>query len=231
MSTRSFTAIAPPRIENGAIPNCDWSIAMVPSTETSSAVTSVRAVASTSRVVPCSVTTARTGCGPVAGHGAGHRDPGKGVLSGFQHAFQHVAARALDVGGGRLRVESRRGAQGGLVDDERVERHVEVGAARVRRDVPCHVVAGDDVVVAELRERPAAPHFDDHEREVRVDAKHGRSLREQPLVVRVGRVGRSRSCGLRRRRDRRRATRQQRGEHCDQAQPEGSVSHPCAVER
>jgi hypothetical protein len=56
-------------------------------------------------------------------------------------------------------------------------RHVEVGAPVLRIDVAAHVMAGDDVVVAEAGQHVGPAHLDDNRRAGWVDAQDPAGLR------------------------------------------------------
>ena len=83
---------------------------------------------------------------------AAHADDGERMRSGVELA-QHVLARSCDGVVRRLAVELRFGALLGLVHHQPVEPDIEIRPALDRRDVAGDIVAHDDVIVAELRER------------------------------------------------------------------------------
>ena len=114
---------------------------------------------------------------------AAHLDERERKLVRLQHLLQHVGARTLDVGFAGLGVESRLLAQRRLVHLHACKGHIQIGAAFVRSDVAADLVAGDDVVVPQTRERTRAAHFDHDERLGGIDPEHGLPLRQSLPVV------------------------------------------------
>ena len=105
---------------------------------------------------------------------------------GAQDAAEHVAPRAGDVGIAGLGVESGLRTQSRLVDGQPVEPCVEVGPAFGRRDIAAQVVARDDVVVPEVRERARAADFHGDQRPCRVDLEDGLAAPCSALVEAEG---------------------------------------------
>src|SRR5258706_412591 len=95
---------------------------------------------------------------------AGDADERERKLFRLEHLRQHVGARPLDVGLGGLGLESRLDAQRRLVHRQARKCDVQVGTAFTGREVARDVVARDDGVVAEARERPGRGPFDHHQR-------------------------------------------------------------------
>jgi hypothetical protein len=144
---------------------------------------------------------------------SGHVDECERMLFGLEHLVQHVPARAGNIACGRFSVESRLGAQRGLVHDEAVESNVQVRTTIVRRDVTPDVAACDDMVMPEARKRSASARFDDHERSGRIDAEHRRTSRDGSLVVLLGKTRRPLLFVPRRPWNRQRARRDQSGDN------------------
>ena len=190
MFTRSCTAMAPPRIVNGTMPNWDWSIARCSTRRDFVSGSSIlhRNVHRAGDSVQCDGDLQRlTRC---RSPGAFDGDQRVGIAIGLEHPFQHIAPGPRDVGGRRLRVEPDLRPQRGLVDDERIERNIEVGAPLARSDEPGDVVTRDHMVVPELRQRAATPDDDDHERTRGIDPKDGRPACRDALVIRLRKLRR-----------------------------------------
>ena len=117
-----------------------------------------------------------------------HRDRHVGIAIGLERAFQHVPTRAGNRLGRRLGGETSLPAQLRLIDNQSIERDIEIRAARIRREISTHVVARHHVIVTEARERARAAHLDDDDRGSRIDAEHGSALGGRAQIRLLGKV-------------------------------------------
>ena len=148
------------------------------------------------------------------------------IALGFQRLFEHVVPRRLDRLRRGRRVEARRLAQSRFVDGEPIEANGQIGLATAWPDVAANVVARDDVIVTEARERARPPHLDRDDRGGGIDGVHGLATRRRASIHLLGKRVRRRSPARRDLCDPRSATgeqyaaddgRQQRASHCPAA--------------
>jgi hypothetical protein len=146
-----------------------------------------------------------------AGNDITHGNEGERIPLDLEYSRQHVPVCPGDVGFGGLCVEAGLCAQRWFIDDQPIERNIQVRPALFRGNIALYVVARDNVVMPQTRERSRPAHFDDDQRTRGIDSVYRLATRDGFLIELRGEVGRALPGRFRLTRKRRRAARNQSG--------------------